>query len=233
MIWLRTMLVFDNGNIARTQDWSDIHSSYVNAIKSITSPNKKTLILRCKSKDPVSGKWRRNGVAYLKKQFLKGMNDEIWKSEVNLNIEHLAWQPALSLYPGLGVYREPITSSFGGFDFLKKTSSGLRIAIEWETGNISSTHRSLNKLVIALKAGEIDAGVLILPSRDLYSHLTDRIGNIGEVSPYLTLWNSASQLVERGLLAISVVEHDELTDDASHPYLKVGDDGRAREGRGK
>jgi hypothetical protein len=36
--------------------------------------------------------------------------------------------------------------------------------------------------------------------------------------------------VEYGLLAIVVVEHDELTDDIYHPYLSVGKDGRSGEG---
>ena len=35
------------------------------------------------------------------------------------------------------------------------------------------------------------------------------------------------------MLAIAVVEHDELTDDPKFPYLKVGKDGRAIEGKGK
>ena len=94
-------------------------------------------------------------------------------------------------------------------------------------------HRSLNKLAIALAAGKIQAGVLILPSRELYEHLTDRIGNIRELSPYLGMWSGLSSTVERGLLAITVVEHDELTDDEAHPYLKSGTDGRSKEGRQK
>ena len=75
--------------------------------------------------------------------------------------------------------------------------------------------------------------MLILPSRNLYDHLTDRIGNIGELSPYLGMWKSMGAAVERGMLAIAVVEHDELTDDPEFPYLKAGKDGRAVEGKGK
>lgn len=65
--------------------------------------------------------------------------------------------------------------------------NGAKVAIEWETGNISSSHRSMNKLGIALMGGVIQIGVLIVPSRDLYDHLTDRIGNIGELSGYLSM----------------------------------------------
>jgi hypothetical protein len=116
---------------------------------------------------------------------------------------------------------------------MTKAKNGTRIAIEWETGNISSSHRSMNKLAIALTNGVIDVGVLILPSRDLYEHLTDRIGNIGELSGYLSMWEGLKSVVVRGLLAITVVEHDELTSDPAMPYLRVGTDGRAKKPRAK
>lgn len=47
------------------------------------------------------------------------------------------------------------------------------------------------------------------------------------------MWKDLETSVEHGLLAISVVEHDELTDEEGHPYLPVGNDGRAREARVK
>jgi hypothetical protein len=49
------------------------------------------------------------------------------------------------------------------------------VAVEWETGNISSSHRALNKMALGLLNGTIAAGVLIVPSRKLYRYLTDRI----------------------------------------------------------
>ena len=95
------------------------------------------------------------------------------------------------------------------------------------------SHRSMNKLAIALTKGIVQIGVLIVPSRLLYGHLTDRIGNITELSGYLSMWESLKTSVERGLLAITVVEYDELTDDLNHAYLPMGNDGRAREGKSK
>ena len=77
------------------------------------------------------------------------------------------------------------------------------------------------------------AGVVIVPSRDLYAHLTDRIGNLSELSGYFPIWAALGATVKRGLLAISIVEHDALTDDLSFPYLPVGKDGRSKEGRSK
>lgn len=121
----------------------------------------------------------------------------------------------------------------GDFDFFAELGNGMRCAIEWETGNVSSSHRSMNKLCLVMLAGLIDIGVVILPSRLLYSHLTDRIGNWMELSPYLPLWQRIAQGMERGLLAVTVVEHDELTDNPEIPFIAQGRDGRSVEGAAK
>jgi len=47
------------------------------------------------------------------------------------------------------------------------------------------------------------------------------------------MWHSMGAAVKSGLLAITVVEHDELTDDPSFSYLKTGKDGRSEEGQVK
>ncbi len=39
--------------------------------------------------------------------------------------------------------------------------------------------------------------------------------------------------MERALLAVTVVEHDELTDDPAIPFIKQGSDGRSAEGAAK
>lgn len=230
----RTIIVFDKGRIARNADWAAVYKSYVRSIRSIDHPEGSgRLTLRRKVRLP-NGQWHRNGVNHLRTRFLQHMvNVERWQAEQNVDIGRNRQQPQLSLYPSGKRYREPITSDFGGFDFLTQTPRGLRVAIEWETGNISSSHRSMNKLTIALSSGIIDAGVLIVPSRDCYEHLTDRIGNIGELSGYLQLWASAKVGVQRGLLAITVVEHDALTDNVAVPYLGMGNDGRAAQGRAR
>lgn len=80
------------------------------------------------------------------------------------------------------------------------------IVCEWETGNISSSHRSMNKLTMLLSSGVISAGVLAVPSRKLYAYLTDRIGNIKELEPYFELWRSVP--CTSGVLEIIVFEHD-------------------------
>ena len=234
MRWLRTIVVFNQGQVVQDPDWTAVHESYVRSIQSIDHPaGTGELLLRRKMRRP-NGQWQRNGVNFLRTRFLQHMvQEERWLPEHNVDLGRLRQQPDLSLFPSGEVYREPITSDFGGFDFLTRTGGGLHIAIEWETGNISSSHRSVNKLAIALSSGIIQAGVLIVPSRACYEHLTDRIGNIGELSGYLELWEAAKAGVERGLLAISVVEHDALTNNEAIPYLPTGNDGRAAEGRAR
>lgn len=235
MKWLRTLILFNEGNVLSSSDWQTVHESYVRSIASIDHPRGSgSLKLRRKEKLPGKDKWRRNGVGYLRNSFLEHMKGaEGWQTEGGVNLGRDRVQPPIKLYPSLEPYREPITSDFGGFDFVTTASGGNRVAIEWETGNISSSHRSMNKLAIALGNGIVQAGVLIVPSRDLYDHLTDRIGNIGELSGYLSMWEGLKSTVTRGLFAVTVVEHDTLTSDPGFPHLQVSNDGRAAEGRSK
>jgi len=233
MKWLRTLIIFDRGNLIKSSDWKKIHKSYTRSIQSIDFPEGSgKLKLRRKFRRE-DRQWERNGVPYLRKRFITHMTTiEGWRREVGFDLGKNQTPPTVRLYPSCKDYQEPITSKFGNFDFV--TMSGkTHVAIEWETGNISSSHRSMNKLAIALGSGKICAGVLIVPSRDLYEHLTDRIGNIGELSGYLAMWKDLEARVERGLLALTVVEHDELTDAPEFPYLGMGNDGRARQGRAK
>jgi hypothetical protein len=90
------------------------------------------------------------------------------------------------------------------------------IVVEWETGNISSSHRSMNKLTMLVSCGVISAGILVVPSRKLYAYLTDRIGNVAyltdrignvrELEPYFGLWKSVP--CDSGVLELVVIEHD-------------------------
>jgi hypothetical protein len=233
MKWLRTLVIFDKGKVVISADWRKIHESYVRSIQSIDFPEGSgKLKLRRKTKRP-DGQWDRNGVVYLKNRFIKHMiTVEGWRREFGFKLGKNKTPPVIQLYPSRKPYTEPITSKFGNFDFV--TTSGItHVAIEWETGNISSSHRSMNKLGLALTTATVQIGVLIVPSRELYANLTDRIGNIGELSGYLSVWKDLETRIDRGLLAISVVEHDELTDDPRFPYFRAIEAGRAREGRAK
>ena len=166
MKWLRTLLLFDQGNIAASFDWRSIHDSYVRSIQAIDFPEGSgTLTLRKKKKRP-DGQWDRNGVNYLKARFIRNIKEvEGWRAEGQVDLSRDRQQPPIKLYPSMEAYREPITSDFGGFDFVTTGPQGTRVAIEWETGNISSSHRSMNKLAIALGNGIVEVGGLIVRGR--------------------------------------------------------------------
>jgi hypothetical protein len=96
-------------------------------------------------------------------------------------------------------------------------------AVEWETGNISSSHRALNKMAVGLIEKVIEGGILILPSRDMYYFLTDRVGNFSELEPYFPVWKNLN--ISEGVLAIIEIEHDAISMEVSP--IKKGTDGRA------
>lgn len=97
-------------------------------------------------------------------------------------------------------------------------------AAEWETGNISSSHRAINRIGLGIEAGYLSGGVLILPSRELAQYLTDRIGNEPELRPYHPLW-AEWRLAPISYFGIVAVEHDRVSYDV--PRIPKGSDGRA------
>ena len=131
MKWLRTMVLFDEGNVISSPDWKNLHESYVRAIASIEHPRGSgSLTLRRKVRLP-NNQWKRNGVGYLRKEFLAFMRDhEGWEAESDVALARDREQPPRLLYPSMEEYREPITSDFGGFDFMAMAADGTRVAIE-------------------------------------------------------------------------------------------------------
>ncbi len=110
----------------------------------------------------------------------------------------------------------------GTVDAILKVKPG-RIAFEWETGNISSSHRALNKMALGLMRGVLVGAILVVPSRNLYRFLTDRVGNFDELVPYLDLWKSIP--CTNGVLEIVVIEQD--AESTNVPRIPKGTDGRA------
>lgn len=96
-------------------------------------------------------------------------------------------------------------------------------SLEWETGNISSSHRSINKICLGLVTEAIKGGILVVPSRALYPYLTDRIGNVAELEPYYPLWRATP--CAEGVFEIIVIEHD--AESREVPRIPKGTDGRA------
>ena len=80
-------------------------------------------------------------------------------------------------------------------------------------------------MALGLLKGILACGVLIVPSRELYKFLTDRIGNFTELVPYFDLWRVIP--CESGMLEIVVIEHDDTSTQV--PRIPKGTSGRALE----
>jgi hypothetical protein len=126
-----------------------------------------------------------NGVKPIKSLFLQSLADHGWDLETKVH---------------LGVTRRP-----GPIDATMCCSEGL-FAVEWETGNISSSHRALNKMTIGILHRYLIGGILVVPTRELYEYLTDRVGNYRELAPYFDVWRSV--VCDTGHLSVIAVEHD-------------------------
>ncbi|MHB8186928.1 MAG: PDDEXK family nuclease [Dermatophilaceae bacterium] len=138
-----------------------------------------------------------NGVKPIKDGFIKYLEMEGWIAEVDFIDAHFTF-PSGQLQP------------FG---------------VEWETGNISSSHRAINRLARGMLEGRLSGGVLVLPSAELYKYLTDRVGNVRELAPYFDLYRLWESHPEIGYLGVVVVEHHGT--DPSVPLIAKGTDGRA------
>lgn len=192
--------VISTGRFPRSRGWKRIRKDLHEAIQAVVWPpgNDQFTIY------PQSGKKRGegNGVKPIKSGLMIQLGDEGWELEQRLNIID---------EPNPGPLDAVLETKFGPF------------AVEWETGNVSSSHRALNKMSLGLLKKKLAGGTLIVPSRNFYRYLTDRIGNFPELEPYLDLWRSVPY--EEGLLEIVVVEYDATSEDV--PRIPKTTDGRA------
>ena len=146
---------------------------------------------------------KRNGVKPIKNGCMQFLETKGWHLEKRVH---------------LGSRMKP-----GKMDAVRELPDGRFFALEWETGNISSSHRALNKMAIGLLDGVLAGGVLVLPSRNMYRWLTDRVGNYDEIRPYFPIWECMS--IADGVLAVVEIEHDDLSEHV--PPIAKGTDGRA------
>ena len=181
---VRTETLLSRGQYATSYEWRMIRKSLYKAIRQVAWPphGDGTFTIY-----PESGKARGkgNGVTPIKLGLMVELQQQGWKLEKQLNI---------------AVVKRP-----GKIDAVLHTDYGL-VALEWETGNISSSHRALNKMTLGLLTDVLACGILVVPSRKLSKYLTDRIGNMEELEPYFELWRSIP--CEQGVLEIVVIEHD-------------------------
>ena len=197
---MREVELISRGRFARSEEWKSIRKKLHKAISRIdwpTGSGKFTIY-------PESGKKRNmgNGVVPIKSGLMLDLARQGYRLE------------AVATLGG--------NARFGHFDAVLDTLSGPAV-VEWETGNISSSHRSLNKMALFLSEGRIAAGTLIVPTRALYNYLTDRVGNMQELEPYLKLWRSIP--CKNGVLEIIAIQHDATS--TKVPRIKKTTAGRA------
>lgn len=171
------------GDFPASREWRVIRASLHKAICAVDWPpsSGKFTIYPERGKERKTG----NGVVPIKLDLMQELKRQAWKLEERLDIA--------------------ARIRAGSFDAVLYTKQG-PFAFEWETGNISSSHRALNKMALGLLKSLMIGGTLVVPSRNLYQYLTDRVGNFSELAPYLDLWKSVP--CKNGVLEIVVIEHD-------------------------
>lgn len=190
------------GEYASSDDWRKTRLSLYKAIREVDWPRGSGTFTIYPELGKERGKG--NGVTPIKLGLMEELQRQGWKLEEPLDI---------------AILRKP-----GKLDAVLRTAYG-PVALEWETGNISSSHRALNKMALGLLKGVLACGILVVPSRELYKYLTDRIGNMAELGPYLELWRSIP--CAQGVLEIVAIEHDATSTQV--PRIPKGTSGRAIE----
>lgn len=210
---VETVVLLSRGDFAASQEWANIRATIHDAIAQAEWP----VGAGSFTIHPESGKksGQGNGVVPIKAKPMKVLKEDGWTLEY-------PWEVATKT-GSTGRGRAKGTRP-GDIDAAKLFDDGL-VVVEWETGNVSSSHRAINKMALGLVARKCVAGVLVIPNMNLARYLTDRIGNIEEIRPYIPLWENLS--VEAGVLELVVIEQDGESTDS--PRIPKGRDGRAQE----
>ena len=198
--------LLDTGNYSKRTEFEIVKTQIQEAIKNVVWPPESSSF----SIYPESGKKRGegNGVKPIKLGFTSYLEKLGWALETKMGRNS-----AKGSYPG-------------AFDCHYTFSTDLKpFVVEWETGNISSSHRAINRIALGILNSWISGGVLIVPSENLARFLTDRIGNEPELRPYVPLWKKWEKLSSMSYLGIITIEHDKESFDV--PRIPKGTDGRA------
>jgi hypothetical protein len=192
--------IIDTGTFSQTEDWKIIEEHIFQAIKSIEWPHGSGSFTLFDESGKKRGQG--SGVKPIKLACMQKLKSFGWQLETRVDI---------------ATVRRP-----GPMDATYKIKDRI-FCVEWETGNISSSHRSVNKMALGIQKKVLIGGVLILPTHEMAQYLTDRVGNFRELSPYFPLWKSLA--VDKGLLLVIAIEHDAVSDKV--PRINKGTDGRA------
>jgi len=193
-------ILIDKGQFSLSAEWAKIHDQIKEAIKAVNwPPGSGSFTIR---KESGKKRGQGSGVKPIKEAFMATLKACGWKLETPVDI---------------ATVKEP-----GPIDATCEVGNKL-FAVEWETGNISSSHRALNKMALGIIKGILIGGILVLPTRDFYQYLTDRVGNFEEIAPYFTLWKEVP--CQEGFLAVIAVEHDYANENV--PRIPKMTNGRA------
>jgi hypothetical protein len=175
-----------------------------------------------------------NGVQYIKNEFSEILlKNSGWKKEPknpgsNTKYKNLLSGDSLHGWGALDFSYECKTIMDYSYtnqnlEFNKKYD----FVVEWETGNVSSSHRAIDKMISTMYFSNVIGGVLIVPTAEMKKYLTDRVGNYEELEPYFPFWEiqQNNPSLEHGYLEIIGISYDEL--DENVPYLPKGFDGNA------
>ena len=167
--------LIDDGVFSNDPAWQAVQAMLMEAVSRVHWP----LGSGSFTLHPELGKRRGqgNGVTPIKHAWQAYLREQGWQLEVPLRFDE---PPG----PTDNQIRQP-----GKMDAVFATPAGLFCA-EWETGNISSSHRAINKLILGMLKGVLVGGALIVPSRAMYPYLTDRISNYAELEPYFPVWQA-------------------------------------------
>ncbi len=156
--------LISHGDFEKSQEWSIIQSEIRSAIDLIVYPTGA-------SNFTINPARHGNGVKPIKNACMAALQENFgWQLESRITYA---------------------TRSPGRVDATKRLNGDF-FALEWETGNISSSHRAVNKMVLGLLRGVFLGSALVLPSRKLYAYLTERIGNYEELEPYFDVWRAVN-----------------------------------------
>lgn len=208
-----TVALLQRGDFAESAEWLAIRDTIHTAIALAEWPVGSGSFTIHPESGKKSGKG--NGVVPIKAKPMQLLKDAGWALEYPWDVATKATSTGKK---GKG-------SKPGDIDAAKQFAQGL-VVVEWETGNISSSHRAINKMALGLVAKKCVAGVLVVPNMKLAQYLTDRIGNIEEIRPYAPLWENLS--IGEGVLELVVIEQD--AESTNVPRIPKGKDGRAAEG---
>lgn len=192
---IRVERLIDAGRFSQTKRWKTAMGHIESAIQTIEWPEGSGSFTLYPER-------KGNGVKPIKRPFIDYLSKSGWTPEQPFDIATL---------------KRP-----GGIDACYPVGRRY-FAVEWETGNISSSHRAVNKMALGILKNILIGGLLILPNREMYQYLTDRIGNFSELEPYFPLWKALN--VKEGFLGVMAIEHDGVSADV--PRIPKGTDGRA------